>query len=101
MNSTVQQTATDHIHLHSVHIRHEDGTGYDYEEDLYLQPKRPGSRRVDVQRVVRFAFTKGEQPIAVYETRDVLCVEEKRALEKVMPILLTEGDPEAEALMQK
>ncbi|HEX4138333.1 MAG TPA: hypothetical protein VHY84_27230 [Bryobacteraceae bacterium] len=91
-------SAASHIHLPSVHIRATDGTGFDYEEDLYIQD-REGDLRVE--RVIRFAFVEGEEPVLVRQTRDELCAEELTEVEDRLPVLMNEGSPAAAALMQE
>jgi hypothetical protein len=88
----------EHIHLPSVHVRAKDGTGFDYEEDLYV-----GTRTEDqpVWRVIRFAILAAGEPISISETFDELCEEELAEMEELLPVLMDEGNPAAEALMRE
>lgn len=90
----------DHIHLPSVHIRAKDDpeTGFDYEEDLYIE--RRGRRSVIRRVVLLVALDRGE-PVLMRETRDELCTEEMAALQASLPLLMDEGNPEAAEQMQE
>src|SRR6185295_14417348 len=89
----------EHIHLPSVHYRHEDGTftGFDYEEDYYVTGR---GRKQRVHRVVRLTAIVGGVKV-LRETRDFLCPEEVEQLREDLPILMDEGNPAATALMQE
>jgi|SRR5579859_333791 len=87
-----------HIHLPSVHIRLANGTGYDYEENLYISG--PARARL-VERVVSFAFCEGGNPTVIRETADVLCPEDLAQLEEELPLLMDEGNPDANTVMQE
>src|ERR1700694_620630 len=88
-----REAAPQHIHLPSVHIRSENGVGFDYDEDLYLRGGR-------VERVIRLVAIEGEAPVLIRETRDVLCPAELSNLEEALPMLMEEGNPEAEEAME-
>lgn len=82
-----------HYHLPSVHVRN-GGSGYDYEEDLYVVGRR-------VERVVRFvAIDRGAETL-IRETRDELSAEEWAQFRATLPVLMEEGNPEVEQLMQE
>jgi hypothetical protein len=89
-----------HIHLPSVHIRDKHGNGFDYDEDLYIELIGRSARR-RVLRVVRLVVIEGGAPVLVRETHDQLCREELAQLEDDLPILMDEGNPAAEAIMQE
>lgn len=83
-----------HYHLPSVHVRH-GGTGYDYDEDLYVIA--PGQ----VNRVVRFVAIDHGAETLIRETRDELSAEEWAQFRATLPVLMKEGNPEVEELMQE
>lgn len=81
-----------HIHFPSIHVRSEDGTGFDYEEDFYVAGKR-------VRREIKLdAFVDGE--IAIHRmTTDFLCNEDLLALAECLPAVMdvdAEGQPSPE-----
>src|SRR5437899_7105907 len=86
-----------HIHLPSVHVRAEHGTGFDYEEDIYFVGR---GRRQIAERVVRFAALERGVETLVRVTFDVLCPEDLRALREALPLVMDEGNPDARALME-
>src|SRR5256885_1879027 len=98
MSATATSPAKGHIHLPSVHIRNEDGTGFDYEEDFYVTG-RGRQRRVD--RVVTLIAFQDGVVILERETRDTLRPDELEQLEESLPILMEEGNVSAEAAMQE
>jgi hypothetical protein len=89
-----------HLHLPSVHIRTEQGTGFgfDYEEDLYVHGR---GRIRQVDRVVRFVVIENGMETLIRETRDRLCEEEWIDLQADLPLLIDEGNPEANAVMEE
>ncbi len=97
--SAPAKALTDHIHLPSVHVRAENGSGFDYDEDLYI--RRGRGRRRHVERVVRLVAIEYGAPTLVRETLDVLCAEELARLEEDLPILMDEGNPAANAVMEE
>jgi hypothetical protein len=88
------KTANRHIHLPSVHIREAHGTGYDYDEDIFIHGRR-------AERVVRFVAIVGGEATLIRETRDVLCPEELAQLRQDLPVLMDEGNPAAGAIMKE
>ncbi len=89
---------TDHLHLPSVHVRDANGDGFDYEEDLFVHGR--GKRR-RVERIVCLAVVERGASVRIRQTTDTLCADELAALEEVLPILMEEGNVEAEANMQE
>lgn len=87
-----------HIHLPSVHVRDHSGSGFDYEEDLFVTGR---GRKRRVERIVRLAAIEQGQEALVRETRDFLCEKEAADLEIVLPMLMEEGNPEAQGLMEE
>ena len=83
-----------HVHLPSVHIRNAAGNGYDYEEDLYAHPE-------GVRQVIRFAFVEADQEVLVRETVGFLCEEHLEQIQSELPVLMDEGNPAAQAVMQE
>lgn len=88
----------DRLHLPSVHVRDRSGSGFDYEEDLFISGR---GRRRRVERRIRLVAIERGQPALVRETRDVLCAEEIEALEEVLPVLMDEGNPAAQPIMEE
>ena len=88
----------EHVHLPSVHIRTEDGSGFDYEEDLYVTGR--GLRR-KVERVIRLVIIEHGAASLIRETFDVLCPEELAQLQDDLPILMDEGNPAANKIMEE
>lgn len=86
-----------HIHLPSVHVRRA-GSGFDYDEDLYVEGSGP--RRV-IRRVVRLVLFEGGAVTLVRETFDELCPEEAAELAVSLPDLMDEGNPAVQAAMQE
>lgn len=95
---TAPPFAREHIHLPSVHLRAENGSGFDYDEDLYIRGR---GRRRHVYRLVRLVVIEGGQPTLIRETRDVLCPEELDQLAEDLPILMDEGNQAGNAIMQE
>jgi hypothetical protein len=90
--------AQEHIHLPSVHVRSEDGSGYDYEEDYFLSGT--GAKR-RAHRITRFALVaKGHEPV-VRVTMDVLCQDELVLFLAALPDMLDEGSPDVAEKMQR
>jgi hypothetical protein len=84
-----------HIHLPSVHIRSENGAGFDYEEDYYLWGRR-------IERIVRFvAFEPGGSTSLFRETFDELCPEDMQQLKEDLPILMDRKNPVTDTVMQE
>jgi hypothetical protein len=98
MSAAAAALAQGHIHLPSVHVRAENGTGFDYEEDLYVRGR---GRRRSVERVVRLAVIEGGQETLIRRTVDELCPEELAQLRADLPILMDEGNPAATAVMEE
>jgi hypothetical protein len=96
--SSAAAIAQQHIHLPSVHIRGENSTGFDYEEDLYVSGR---GRRRRVHRVVRLTAIEHGAPSLVRETYDELCMDEIAQLEEGLPVLMDEGNPAASASMEE
>jgi hypothetical protein len=90
----VRRREANHIHLPSVHVRRENGVGFDYDEDLYVEGQR-------VERVIRLVIVENGGPALIRETRDLLCREELADLEDTLPMLMEEGNPGAEAVMEE
>lgn len=86
------------IHLPSVHVRNEDGDGLDYEENLFV---RRQLGRVIVKRVTSFAFVRAGHPFGERETLDELCPDEVRFYRDFMPLLMDDGNEEAQQWMQQ
>ena len=89
-----------HIHLPSVHIRkseHED-TGFDYEEDLFVDGV---GRRFTVHRVTRLALIAAGEIVRERHTREQLCDGDVEALNQILPELMDEDDPDVAAAMQE
>lgn len=92
-----QQARANHIHLPSIHVRNEDGSGFDYEENYFVRGR---GRKRSVQRVVTIAAFNAGGPLFECETRDVLCREDLEALESALPVLMEEGNVAAEEVMK-
>lgn len=88
----------EHIHLPSVHIRDRNGTGFNYDEDIFFV--RQG-RRYIAHRVVKFAFVESLRVRSMRETRDVLCREELVALAEILPVVMDEENPAGRPLMEE
>lgn len=88
-----------HIHLPSVHVRAEDGTGFDYDEDLYVRDA--GGWRRCVERVMRLVVIEGGLETLIRETRDILSADALAQLEEALPLLMDKGNPEADAFMEE
>jgi hypothetical protein len=89
-----REAAPQHLHLPSVHVRAENGTGFDYDEDLYVRGQQ-------VERIIRFVAIEYGAPTLIRETRDVLCPEELASFEELLPILMQEGNPAAQEAMEE
>lgn len=87
-----------HIHLPSVHVRDHTGSGFDYEEDLFVTGR---GRKRNVERIIRLVFIEREFPRLLCETFDVLCEKEAADLESLLPMLMQEGDPDVQAHMEE
>jgi hypothetical protein len=87
-----------HIHLPSVHIRGKNGSGFDYEEDLYV---RGHGKRKRIERVVTFVAIEHGEPTLMRQTQDVLCEEETEQVVQDLPILMDEANPAARASMEE
>jgi hypothetical protein len=96
--SSAAAAAQGHIHLPSVHIRGDNGSGFDYDEDLFIQGR---GRRRRVNRIVRLVIIEDGAPALVRETYDELCTEELARLEDDLPVLMEEGNPAAGASMEE
>jgi hypothetical protein len=80
----------EHLHLPSVHVRQQDGSGFDYEEDLYIVGRNKKRR---VERIVTLMMLDaGERPILERATFDVVSAEEIPALEQLLSFVMR--DPE-------
>ena len=97
MTAPHRQREPGHIHLPSVHVRR-NGTGFDYEEDLYVRGK---GRRQRVQRVVRLVVIENGMETLIRDTVDELCGEEVQQLLDDLPILMEEGNPAVKASMEE
>lgn len=87
------------IHLPSVHVRNEEtGNGFDYEENLFIR-RRLGLTIAN--RVISFAFVQAGQPLESRETRDELSADEAAFFSDYLPLLMDEGNEEAQAWMQQ
>jgi len=87
-----------HIHLPSVHARAEDGLGYDYEEDFFVQGS--GRQRFGHQ-VIRLSLVERGVITLVRETRDWLDAEDLARLEPFLPLLMDERHQEAREFMKE
>jgi hypothetical protein len=96
--SAAAGVARKHIHLPSVHVRDEEETGFDFEEDLFVIGR---GRRQRVERVIRLAMIEGGREMRVSETRDELCPGELYQLQDDLPVLMDEGNPAARAMMEE
>jgi len=90
--------AQDHIHLPSVHIRRQNGDGFDYEEDLYINGR---GRRRRVERFVRLVVIQDGERTLVRETFDELCQEEIARFQADLPVLMDEENPANAPIMQE
>jgi hypothetical protein len=81
-----------HIHLPSVHVR-ADGSGFDYDQDLYSYPGR-------IERVVSLVVIEHGRPVLARETFDVLCPDDVADLEADLPALMDEANTEAREAME-
>lgn len=102
MPATKTASTDSHIHLPSVHYRipapGAESNGFDYEENLYVRGR---GRRARVERIIRLAMIEGGKETIVRETFDVLCPEELEQLQDDLPVLMDEGHPAANAIMQE
>jgi hypothetical protein len=87
-----------HIHLPSVHVRTQDGRGFDYEQDLYVTGR--GRRRV-IARVVRLAAIEGGEIAFERETRDELSDREAAELAEMLPALMDEENEDVQPAMEE
>ncbi len=97
MSAPAMSHAPGHIHLPSVHIRAENGVGFDYEEDLFIRGR--GSRQ-RIYRTVRLVVIEAGEPTLIRDTFDYLCAEEWATLQEILPELMEEGNPDARAAME-
>ena len=98
VSAPAKARAAEHIHLPSVHLRGEDGSGFDYDEDLFVSGR---GRRQWVERVVRLVVIERDGYEHVRETRDTLCAEEMEQLRADLPILMDEENPASAASMKE
>jgi hypothetical protein len=80
-----------------VHIRSEHGTGFDFEVDLYVCGR---GRRRRVERVMHLAIIEGGRETLMRATHDTVCLEELAVIESCLSVLMDEGNPDAEGIMQ-
>lgn len=83
-----------HWHLPSVHVENQDGTGYDYEENLF---REKGNKFVRVTTLT-VHFPNG--PDSTFETTDTLCDAERKELSQNLTWLMQRGNAQAEAFMK-
>jgi hypothetical protein len=96
--SALARSLDNHIHLPSVHIRKTNGSGLDYEENFYINGR---GRRRRIERVIRLVILEHGEPALIRETFDTLCAEEWTHVENTLPILMDEGNPDANSMMEE
>jgi hypothetical protein len=86
-----------HIHLPSVHVRNDELTGFDYEENVYIEGRGRGRAG---RLLVGFALIEGGQPVLIRETRGTLLASQLAAIEEDLDFWMDGENPEVIEIME-
>jgi hypothetical protein len=87
----------DHIHLPSIHIRTDELTGFDYEEDIYIEGRGRGRR---AHLVASFALIEAGQVTVARETRGALLAAQLAEFEDNLEFWMDGENPEVIEIME-